>query len=64
MLVLTRKQGESILISDDVKVIVLDTPDNQQRIGIIAPREVAVHRSEVYERIQATEVNGNRKACW
>lgn len=60
MLVLTRKQGEAIQISDDVKVIVLDTPDDHQRIGIIAPREESVDRPEVYDRIKATEVNGKR----
>lgn len=53
MLILTRKQGEAIQIGDNVKVIVLDTPDDHQRIGIIVPWEVPVHRSGVYDWIQA-----------
>ncbi len=53
MLVLTRKEEESIMIGDDVEVKVLDLKDNQVKIGIVAPRSVAVHRREVYLAIQA-----------
>ena len=52
MLVLTRKEDESIMIGDDVEVKVLDLKDNQVKLGIVAPREVAVHRQEVYLAIQ------------
>jgi carbon storage regulator len=53
MLVLTRKENESIMIGDDIEVTVLDMKDNQVKIGIIAPRAVAVHRREIYLAIQA-----------
>ena len=53
MLVLTRKENESIMIGADVEVKVLDLRDNQVKIGIVAPRSVAVHRLEVYKAIQA-----------
>lgn len=53
MLVLTRKEDESIMIGDDIEVKVLDLKDNQVKIGIVAPRSVAVHRREVYLAIQA-----------
>jgi carbon storage regulator len=53
MLVLTRKEDESIMIGDDIEVKVLDLKENQVKLGIVAPREVAVHRREVYLAIQA-----------
>ncbi len=53
MLILTRRVGETLMVGDDVKVTVLGVKGNQVRIGIEAPREVAVHRQEIYERIQA-----------
>ncbi len=53
MLVLTRKENESILIGDDIEVKLLGLKENQAKIGIIAPRSVAVHRREVYLAIQA-----------
>lgn len=53
MLVLTRKENESIMIGNDVEVKILDLKDNQVKLGIVAPREVAVHRREVYLAIQA-----------
>ncbi len=53
MLVLTRKENESIMIGNDIEVKVLDLRDNQVKIGIVAPRSVAVHRREVYLAIQA-----------
>ena len=53
MLVLTRKENESIMIGDDVEVKVLDLKDSQVKLGIVAPRSVAVHRREVYLAIQA-----------
>ena len=52
MLILTRKVNESLLVGDDVKLTVLGIKGGQIRIGISAPRDVAVHRQEIYERIQ------------
>lgn len=53
MLVLTRKENESIIIGNEIEVKVLDLKDNQVKLGIVAPRAVTVHRREVYLAIQA-----------
>ena len=53
MLILTRRVGETIRIGDDVSVTALGIKGNQVRLGIAAPKSVAVHREEVYERIKA-----------
>lgn len=52
MLVLTRKVNQSIVIGDDIEVVVLEVRGEQVRLGIRAPRNVVVHRKEIYEQIQ------------
>ncbi len=52
MLILTRRVGESLMIGDEVNVTVLGIRGNQVRIGVDAPKDVAVHREEIYDRIQ------------
>ncbi len=59
MLILTRRVGETVMIGDDVTVTVLGVKGNQVRIGVNAPRDVAVHREEIFERIKHEKRGGN-----
>lgn len=52
MLILTRRVGETICLGDEITVTVLSVSNNQVRIGVNAPKDVEVHREEIYERIQ------------
>ena len=61
MLILTRRVGETIKIGEDITVTVLGVKGNQVRIGVGAPRNVAVHREEIYQRIQ-DEQNAPKRA--
>ena len=58
MLILTRRVGETLMIGDEVTVTVLGVKGNQVRIGVNAPKDVAVHREEIYERIKREEEQG------
>jgi carbon storage regulator len=60
MLIITRRVSESVMIGTDVTVTVLSIKGNQVRIGIAAPRNVAVHREEVYERLKNGELQHER----
>ena len=62
MLILTRRVGETVMIGNDITVTVLGVKGNQVRVGVNAPKEVAVHREEIYERIKRElqgDVDGN-----
>jgi len=58
MLILTRRAGETVMIGNDVTITVLGVKGNQVRIGINAPKDVAVHREEIFERIQGEQTTG------
>ena len=62
MLILTRRVGETVMIGNEVTVTVLGVKGNQVRIGVNAPKDVAVHREEIYERIKREEDPDGRPA--
>ena len=59
MLILTRRVGETVMIGNDVTVTILGVKGNQVRVGVNAPRDVAVHREEIFERIKREEQDGS-----
>lgn len=59
MLILTRRIGETLMVGDEVTVTVLGVKGNQVRLGVNAPRDVAVHREEIYQRIQSEKAAEN-----
>lgn len=61
MLVLSRQKNESIIIGDDVEVVIVDVRGDKVRLGITAPKSVSVHRKEIYEAIQREKAEGKSK---
>ncbi|OQA01809.1 MAG: Carbon storage regulator [Planctomycetes bacterium ADurb.Bin401] len=61
MLVLSRQKNESIMIGDDVEIIIVDVRGDKVRLGITAPKSVSVHRKEVYNAIQQEKAEQNQK---
>jgi carbon storage regulator len=61
MLILTRKDGETLMVGDDIQVQVLGVKGNQVRLGVNAPKDVTVHREEIYNRIKMEEETKENK---
>jgi carbon storage regulator len=58
MLILTRRVGETLVIGDEITLTVLGVKGNQVRLGVNAPKDVSVHREEIYQRIQQEKTQG------
>ena len=58
MLILTRRVGETVMVGDDVSITVLGVKGNQVRVGVNAPKDVAVHREEIFQRIKSEKEAG------
>jgi len=63
MLVLSRKKNESIVINDDITIVVVEIRGDKVRLGVDAPKEVPVHRNEVYEAIRRNQQMGTDQPC-
>lgn len=59
MLILTRRVGETLMVGDDVSITVLGVKGNQVRVGINAPKDVPIHREEIYQKIKAKKDEEN-----
>lgn len=62
MLILTRRMGEALMIGDNITVTVLGIKGNQVRIGVLAPKDVSVHREEIYARIRSEKESSTEAA--
>jgi carbon storage regulator len=63
MLVLSRKKNESIIINDDITIVVVEIRGDKVRLGVDAPKEIPVHRNEVYEAIRRNQQMANDQPC-
>jgi carbon storage regulator len=60
MLILTRRAGETVMIGNDIAVTILGTKGNQVRVGVTAPKELPIHRAEIYEQIRRAEAAASK----
>ena len=63
MLALTRKKGESIMIADNIEIVVLSVSGEQVKLGILAPKHISVHRKEIFEQIQRENQEAALNQC-